>query len=139
MAATQSSQFQHIRATLYSETLEKLEALERSRSALDDKTSSLEQIQAWILVSVYEFMQVNFYRAWTSAGRAIRQVQLMKLNQVDASSGSNEDLELNSDEFVEKEERRRTFWAAFCLDRLSCALEGLPLTLNEQAVRLSGS
>lgn len=136
MAATQSSQFQHIRSILYSETLEKLKALEHARSPLDDDASYLQQTQAWILIAIYEFMQVNFQRAWTSTGRAIRLVQLMKLNEVDAIAGLDVSLDLSPEEFVEREERRRTFWAAFCLDRFSCILDGLPLTLSEQAVCL---
>jgi hypothetical protein len=38
---------------------------------------------------------------------------------------------VNPDVVIEMEERRRTFWMAFCLDRFACALDGLPQTLGE--------
>ncbi|KAH8585982.1 fungal-specific transcription factor domain-containing protein [Bisporella sp. PMI_857] len=134
MAAALSSQFHHIRGALYSETLEKLRGLELARGSFEDEASGLEQTQAWILVAIYEFMQVNFQRAWTSAGRAIRQVQLMRLNEVDAFAALDTATDDDPDPFVEKEEKRRTFWVAFCLDRFGCALDGLPLTLSEQEI-----
>lgn len=128
MAAALSSQFHHLRDALYHSTLDRL-----GRCPAEDEAARLEHAQAWILIAVYEFMQAPFERAWISAGRAIRLVQLMRLNEIDKMS----DLALEGDSFVEKEEKRRIFWMAFCLDRCSCVLEGLPLTLNEQEVRLS--
>lgn len=125
MAAALSSQFQHLRDALYHDTLEKL-----GHTPAEDDASRLEHAQAWILVAIYEFMQAPFQRAWISVGRAIRLVQLMRLNEIDKVS----DLEVDPEAFIEKEERRRTFWMAFCLDRCSCVLEGLPLTLNEQEI-----
>nr|UOS85809.1 transcription factor [Hypoxylon rubiginosum] len=125
MAAALSSQFHHLRDALYHDTLDKL-----GHCPAEDDASRLEHAQAWILIAVYEFMQAPFERAWISAGRAIRLVQLMRLNEVDAVS----DVVLDPDSFVEKEEKRRIFWMAFCLDRCTCVLEGLPLTLNEQEV-----
>lgn len=130
LAAALSSQFHHLRDTLYRDTLENL-----ARSPTEDDASCLEHTQAWILVAVYEFMQAPFQRAWISAGRAIRLVQLMRLNEIDKGT----DHEMNTEAFIENEEKRRTFWMAFCLDRCSCVLEGLSLTLNEQEVcRLDG-
>lgn len=129
MAAALSSQFHHLRDPLYHDTIEKL-----AHSPTEDDVSRLEHAQAWILIAVYELMQAPFQRAWISAGRAIRLVQLMRLNETDKVT----DLDVDPETFVEKEERRRTFWMAFCLDRCSCVLEGLPLTLNEQEVCLLG-
>lgn len=90
-------------------------------------TSQLELAQAWILISIYESTQVTFQRAWSSAGRAIRLVQLMRLGALDAEP-------VDADDFVVREEQRRTFWIAFCLDRLTCIMENLPLTLSEQPI-----
>lgn len=90
-------------------------------------TSQLELAQAWILVSIYELTQVTFQRAWSSAGRAIRLVQLMRLGALDAGP-------VGADDFVVLEEQRRTFWVTFCLDRLTCIMEKLPLTLGEQPI-----
>ncbi|RYP36917.1 hypothetical protein DL767_003165 [Monosporascus sp. MG133] len=128
LAAAMSSQFQQLCQPLYSETLQRLSHATYAQG-LDETTARLDLARAWILVAVYEFMHASFESAWASAGRAIRLVQLLRLNVVDAS-GADDD----ADSFIEKEESRRTFWAAFCLDRFSCVLKGLPLTLNEQPI-----
>lgn len=127
LAAWLGSQFKDIQKELYSLTRVMLEAWE-----LDILTESppIEQAQAWILLAIYEIMQVNYHRGWLSAGRAFRIVQLMKLHQVDVP---NEAIESNRSH-VEVEERRRTFWMAYSLDRIINLLNQMPLTLNEQVV-----
>ncbi|KLU92890.1 hypothetical protein MAPG_11842 [Magnaporthiopsis poae ATCC 64411] len=157
LAATLSSQFQQLRGRLYLETLQRLRALELVDSfhhrggGAEAEAHQLEQVQAWILVAIYEFMQVGFHRAWASAGRAIRLVQLMRLHDLDppfdASSSGGEHLEqqhwpppppYDADDAADAhaclEEKRRTFWMAFCLDRYSCVIDGLPLTLGEHII-----
>ncbi|RYO90884.1 hypothetical protein DL766_009703 [Monosporascus sp. MC13-8B] len=128
LAAAMSSQFQQLCQPLYSETLQRLSHATYAHG-LDGTTARLDLARAWILVAVYEFMHASFESAWASAGRAIRLVQLLRLNVIDAS-GADDD----PDSFIEKEESRRTFWVAFCLDRFSCVLKGLPLTLGEQPI-----
>ncbi|KAI1746386.1 fungal-specific transcription factor domain-containing protein [Xylaria scruposa] len=125
MAAALSSQFQHLREQLYQDTLERLH-----KGPTEHESSMLEHSQAWILVSIYEFMQGTFKRAWISSGRAIRLVQLMRLSETDDISGL--DVVVDGPSFVAMEEKRRTFWMAFCLDRFGSILYGLPLTLNDQ-------
>lgn len=143
MAASLSSQFQHLRDVLYREALERLKVLELSSHPAEDDASRLEQAQAWMLVAVYELMRVGFHRAWASAGRAIRLVQLMRLNEIDADGAAaeatcNQTGEVitaqDSEAFVETEIKRRTFWMALCIDRCCCVLDELPLTLSEQGV-----
>lgn len=38
-------------------------------------------------------------------------------------------------DWVEKEERRRTFWMAFCMDRYSTIGTGWPMAIDEADVR----
>ncbi|KAL2017950.1 hypothetical protein VTK56DRAFT_1482 [Thermocarpiscus australiensis] len=140
MASAMSSQFHHLRDLLYCGTVDQLHALDSRLGAglcpLDEEASLLAQAQAWILVAVYEFVKLasSFRRPWTSVGRAIRLVQLLRLNEMDASDGVFDiDVfaEKDHDAVIEMEERRRTFWMAFCLDRFACAMDGLPQTLAE--------
>lgn len=128
LASALSSQFHHLRDNLYRETLHRLGNTDPV-SPGEAAALHLEVAQAWILISIYEFTQVTFPRAWASAGRAIRLIQLMRLNEVDASAHTDEPRD-----FVESETKRRTFWIAFCLDRFICILEKLPLTLSEQTI-----
>ena len=112
-----------------------LEALELE----DDKMDSIdvEQAQAWILVTIYEFMRTNYRRGWTSAGRSFRLVQLMRLYELDNSDTVPiQQHGTTHIDWVETEEKRRTFWMAYSLDRFVSIRDGWPLTLHEQVVRL---
>ncbi|KAK0713572.1 fungal-specific transcription factor domain-containing protein [Lasiosphaeria miniovina] len=140
LAAALSSQFNHLRHDLYHDALRRLNhpasCAPGGGSAEDDETRRLELAQAWILVAIYEFMQGTVQRAWTSAGLAIRIVQLMRLHDVDGGAAPAH-LDMGVDDpnaFVDREVKRRVFWVAFCLDRFSCVLEKLPLTLDEKTI-----
>jgi Fungal specific transcription factor domain len=126
LAASMGSQFQHMQPALYAYTRSRLDCWD-----LDILSDSIpiEQVQAWILLAVYEIMQVNCQRGWISAGRCFRLVHLMKLHDIDNPKASHADLT-----WVEMEERRRTFWNAYCLDRHENLINQLPLTLIEQGV-----
>ncbi|KAI1314092.1 fungal-specific transcription factor domain-containing protein [Xylaria venustula] len=122
LAAAVSSQFQPLSQLLYQETLTRL-------SHFDDSVPRRKLAQAWILISVYEFTHASFERAWSSLGRAIRLVQLLRFDCLDSGA-----VEAHADSFIEKEENRRTFWTVFCLDRFSCGLRKLPLTFRELSI-----
>lgn len=95
-----------------------------------NSSTPIEFAQAWVLLSIYEIMQVTFERGWLSAGRCFRLVQCMKLHEVDMPS-KDSDCKFSG---VETEERRRTFWMAYSLDRFINLVNQMPLTLNEQVV-----
>lgn len=124
LAMALSSQFDSSRELLYNETRQMLEELDLT----EDDTHSLriEQVQAWLLVAYYEFARSNYRRASISAGRAFRLVQLARLHEVDSAE--------NDEDPVVTEERRRTFWVAYCLDRLISMRGCWPLTLIEEVV-----
>jgi hypothetical protein len=127
LAAWVGSQFKEIQKGLYSHTRALLEDWEVN---IMTESAPIELVQAWILLAIYEIMQVNFDRGWLSAGRCFRLVQLMKLHEVDAPTGAAE----AGLPHVETEERRRTFWMAYSLDRVINLVNQMPLTLNEQVV-----
>lgn len=110
-----------------------LEAMDLEDESTD--SNDIEQAQAWILVTLYEFIRMNHRRGWTSAGRAFRLVQLMRLYELDGSNNvpllPNGTIQIG---WVETEEKRRTFWMAYSLDRFVCLRSGSPLTLHEQVV-----
>lgn len=78
-----------------------------------------------------------------TAARAFRFVQMARLSDIDApggdlqvspvasSSSSSTGTESN-ESFGDAEERRRTFWLAFSLDRFLCLQNEWPLTLQEE-------
>ena len=134
LASSLSAQFQHTRDILYRQCRELLEGLESVDSEME--AFEIERVQAWILVTMYELMRTNTRRGWTSAGRAFRLVQLMRLYEVDSSSNVSECNGPQQVDWVGVEEQRRTFWMAYCLDRFISIRNEYPLTLHEQVVRL---
>jgi hypothetical protein len=131
LAMSLSTQFEHVRDVLYEETRQMLEALDLREN--DMGLAHVEQAQAWLLVTFYEFLRTNYRRGWISAGRVFRLIQLLRLHEVD--SPKNKIGQPNADEdWVATEEKRRTFWVAYCLDRFVSVRNGWPLTLNEEVV-----
>lgn len=128
LAMALSSQFESSRELLYNETRQMLEALDLADDDL--QPVRIEQVQAWLLVSFYELARASYRRALISAGRAFRLVQLARLHEVDGPGNSVEE-----EDPVVREERRRTFWMAYSLDRLICMRSRCPLTLTEEVVR----
>lgn len=151
VAATLSSHFNGLSHILYCSTLDRMTRLEYGPESSVSLSSShteaiqgeaeasyLDRAQAWVLIALYESMQNTFQCAWKSAGRAIRLVQLMRLDRLDLpqAKASNSGIEPTDSAMISYlEEKRRTFWSAFCLDSFSCILGGLPLTLNHDLVR----
>ncbi|KAJ5893423.1 fungal-specific transcription factor domain-containing protein [Penicillium taxi] len=133
MAASLSSQFQHMRDGLYHDTRQMLESLENEDQHQED-AFYLQQAQTWILLAVYEFIQKTFRRTWASTGRALRLAQLLKLNSIDPLENFNDVSSSLYATDAETEEKRRTFWMMYCLDRLLCILNNSPLTVDEHAI-----
>jgi hypothetical protein len=132
LAVSTSSQFQHIQDDLYSQTRLMIENLEIK--FLNADSMEIEQVQAWALLTIYEFMRVGYKRAWMSAGKCFRFAVLMKLHNVDGRDGVAAIL-LQSLSFIEIEERRRTFWMAYTIDRIISLLDRLPMTFDQHTVR----
>ena len=90
--------------------------------------------QCWSLIATYEFKMMYFPRAWMSVGRAARLSQMMSLHRQDgAKLDVKQALPLPRD-WTESEERRRTFWHAFCQDRYASIGTGWPMTIDESDV-----
>lgn len=95
---------------------------------------SVAQCQAWTLITAYEFKLMYFPRAWMSTGRAVRLAQMMGLHRLDGQGLEVKQCIPAPKDWVEREERRRTFWAAFCLDRYASIGTGWPMNIEEKDV-----
>lgn len=129
LAASVSAHYQNIGEHLYRHTRRELEILDSKSASL--ASTDIEQVQAWLLLAIHEFMCIDFRRGWLSAGRAFRLIQLNWLRDTDTV-----DINLVPADYVEVEQKRRTFWLAYCLDRFISIRTGSPLTFSEQVVRL---
>ncbi|KAL4812710.1 fungal-specific transcription factor domain-containing protein [Aspergillus spinulosporus] len=128
LASLVSAQFKHLQDSFYQETKRMLEfsyLSGDSKMALDT-----EEIQAWILIAIYESMRTFHRSAWMSAGRAFRLVQLMRLHEIDSPTKPP----MPEADLIETEEKRRVFWMAYFLDHLFSMRNNWPITLNEHVI-----
>jgi hypothetical protein len=99
-----------------------------------ESTITLAHCQAWTLLSTYEFKQMYFPRAWLSVGRAVRLAQMMQLHRLDGIGLDVKQCLPPPKDWTEREERRRTFWMAFCADRYASIGTGWPMSIDERDV-----
>ena len=101
---------------------------------LGEEFVSLAHAQCWILLATYEFKVMYFPRAWASSGRASRLCMMMGFYKLDGIG-----LEVKQNippprDWTEREERRRTLWMAYCVDRYASIGTGWPFSINEMDV-----
>lgn len=99
-----------------------------------EATISVAHCQTWILTCTYEFKQMYFPRAWLSVGRVARLSQMMQLHRVDGVGLDVKQTILPPKDWTEREERRRTFWLAFAVDRYASIGTGWPMTIDERDI-----
>lgn len=90
--------------------------------------------QTWVMIATYEFKNMFFPRAWLSTGRAVRLAQMMGLYRIDGHGPDVKQCLQQPKDWTEKEERRRTFWLAFCVDRYASIGTGWPMSIEEKDV-----
>ncbi|KAJ5531850.1 hypothetical protein N7527_005243 [Penicillium freii] len=132
LAGSLTSQLQHVCESFYQHTCNLLDVL----STRDNDLPQIEYVQACILILYYDQMKKSFRRGWTSAGRCIRAIQLMRLFEVDRPQDKVE-----SGDWIQKEEKRRAFWVVYSMD-IFISLQGeWPLSLLEHTnfIRLPAS
>ncbi|KAK9487961.1 hypothetical protein V1527DRAFT_458974 [Lipomyces starkeyi] len=128
-AASMSAKYRQYAGVFYTRTRKYLEQVQMRGHG--EQIVALAFTQAWILVSLYEYKVMFFPRAWLSAGIACRSAIMLQANVMDSNlTGVKQCLPPPSD-WIEVEERRRTFWCAFCADRYASVGTGWPLIVDE--------
>ncbi|KAI9782067.1 MAG: hypothetical protein M1816_002008 [Peltula sp. TS41687] len=90
--------------------------------------------QTWSIIGMYEFKMMYFPKAWLSTGRATRLAQMMGLHRLDGTGLDVKQCLMPPRDWTEREERRRTFWMAFCADRYASIGTGWPMTVEEKDI-----
>jgi hypothetical protein len=67
-------------------------------------------------------------------GRSVRLAQMLGLHRLDGEDLSAKNILPPPKDFIEAEERRRTFWAAFYADRWASSGTGWPMVAVESDV-----
>ncbi|EED24272.1 C6 transcription factor Prf, putative [Talaromyces stipitatus ATCC 10500] len=95
---------------------------------------SVSHCQAWVLIGLYEFKQMFFPRAWISVGRGARMAAMMCFNRLDGVGLDVKHCVPPPCDWVEREERRRTFWMSFSQDRYASIGTGWPMVFDERDI-----
>ncbi|KAK0737674.1 fungal-specific transcription factor domain-containing protein [Apiosordaria backusii] len=95
---------------------------------------SVAHAQTHVLLSSYEFKWMYFPRAWMSTGSAVRLCQMIGLHRLDGAGLDVKQCLPPARDWTEREERRRTFWMAFCQDRYASIGTGWPMTIDEKDI-----
>lgn len=95
---------------------------------------TVSHAQTWVLLGTYEFKLMCFPRAWMSAGRACRMTLMMGLHRLDGAGLDVKQCLPPPKDWTEREERRRTFWASFCIDRYASIGTGWPMVVDERDI-----
>ncbi|KAJ6786652.1 hypothetical protein PWT90_03592 [Aphanocladium album] len=144
VAAAVSTQFRHVADTLAAEARNTLDAL----CSPAETPPPLETMQSWLMLAHYDALCKSEHEAAITAGRAIRLVQLAKLHDVDAedittqgfgSSGVSTPVSLagaweEKNCFARLEEKRRTFWLAYWVDRFWLMRSDWPLSIQDDLI-----
>jgi hypothetical protein len=99
---------------------------------------TIAHCQAWTLLATYEFKLMYFPRAWMSIGRASRLALMMGLHRQDRVGLDVKQTLPPPRDWTDREERRRTFWMAYCQDRYASIGTGWPMVIDEQDVCFGG-
>ncbi|KAM0274405.1 hypothetical protein ACHAQH_007874 [Verticillium albo-atrum] len=95
---------------------------------------SVAHAQAHVLLASYEFKMMYFPRAWMNTGAAVRLCQMIGLHRLDGAGLDVKQCLPPPRDWTEREERRRTFWMAFCEDRYASIGTGWPMTIDEKDI-----
>jgi len=115
----------------------------RARRSLNDlletsldtlKPHRISTLQTLVLLATYEFLHGIFGHAWMNCGRSTRMCIYFNLMRQDEPHLFCKQTLVDSKDWIDQEERRRTFWAAFMLDRFASLGTGWAATLNEEDI-----
>ncbi|KAB8232268.1 putative C6 transcription factor Prf [Aspergillus alliaceus] len=132
-AASVSEKFSNLHALFY-QRARKYAELDETKG-LGEGILSLPYCQTWLLIGTYEFRMMFFPRAWLSVGKAARLALMLGLNRLDGPGLEVKQSLPPARDWTEKEERRRVFWMAFCVDRFASVGTGWPVLIDERDLK----
>ncbi|KAH8659039.1 fungal-specific transcription factor domain-containing protein [Ilyonectria robusta] len=101
---------------------------------IENRCVTLAHAQYGNLMAKFEAEHLMFARASMSLCHSVRIAQILNLDKVDAGEKVNSDLGAPND-WVELEERRRTWWAIFCCDHFVSATTKWPALIHVQDIQ----
>ncbi|KAF7951445.1 hypothetical protein EAE96_006754 [Botrytis aclada] len=132
LAASSSEKYMNLKDHFYQRARKYMEM--DALKGFGESIISVSHAQVHILLASYEFRMMHFPRAWMSTGAAIRLCQMMGLHRLDKPGLEVKQCLPPPRDWTEREERRRTFWMAFCEDRYASVGTGWPMTIDEKDI-----
>ncbi|KAL2199700.1 fungal-specific transcription factor domain-containing protein [Corynascus similis CBS 632.67] len=129
LACSVSDKFQTLKDLFYARARKYLES--DYIKGYGEHMISVAHAQTHVLLASYEFKWMYFPRAWMSTGSCVR---LIGLHRLDGSGLDVKQCLPPPRDWTEREERRRTFWMAFTLDRFASIGTGWPMTIDEKDI-----
>lgn len=86
--------------------------------------------QAYAIIATFEAKCMLFTRAALTSGKCVRLVGMMGLDRLDGEQDDIPPALAPATSWVELEERRRTFWAAFAIDAHASISTGWSSLIN---------
>lgn len=125
----------HLQDQLYEKTLKYLQKAECT--GFGEELVNIQYVQALILVIIYDNKIGCFSRAWINCGKAIKAATQNNLHEIDMNNKSNSFRDENcysSNVLNDKDERRRTFWIVYILDKYCSIGFGWPSSIQESSI-----
>ncbi|KAK6495318.1 hypothetical protein TWF481_003343 [Arthrobotrys musiformis] len=132
MAASVSDQYSSLQTVFYRRARKYAEEAEMKGHG--EHIVTVQFAQTWGILATYEYRLMYFPRAWMSAGRSVRLCQMLGLNRLDGIGLDVKQCIAPPKDWTELEERRRTFWIAFCTDRYASIGTGWPMQIDERDI-----
>ena len=132
MAASLSEKYASLESILYERARKYIQEAEMKGHG--ETFVSVYYVQAWSLIATYEASKTLFSRAWLSVGRAVRLAQMLGLHRLDGDDVGSKNILQPPIDWIEREERRRTFWAVFYNDRWASSGTGWPMIIIESDI-----
>lgn len=97
---------------------------------------TVSHAQAWILIAWYEARNMKFTRSAMSCARGLKLCHMMGLHSLDQPDYLVQMIPTipQPQNWAELEERRRTFWGAFCVDSHASIATGWPSMIDPNTI-----
>lgn len=131
LAALATDGYEEIHSHFYARARKYAERDEMNEDNHGFGIANVAHCQAWTFLSAYEFKMTYFPRAWLSIGRASRVATLISLNKPKVHPAP---VMPTPSDWIEQEERRRTFWMCYVQDRYASSGPAWPTALHDDLV-----
>jgi hypothetical protein len=95
---------------------------------------SVAHVQTWILIGIYEQTNMYLARGWISARKAASLGFATGLHKLDGVGLAVSNIAAPTTDWIELEQRRRTFWLTFIQDKYLSTGSGWPVAVDERDV-----